>query len=111
MDSLETLTVDGQLRPNQPAIEDSNKSLLDIEDDTYLSKTEEDIRDIEIPDAQPKQEDQAPRLTRGGVMRNPVENQLGQDQCAQTEIRHAELPSESGRQKATSSHGSYVPQH
>ena len=105
MDSLETLTVDGQLRPNQPAIEDSNESLLDIEDDTYLSKTEEDIRDIEIPDAQ------APRLTRGGVMRNPVENQLVQDQCAQTEIRHAELPSESGRQKATSSHGSYVPQH
>ena len=60
MDSLEILTVDGQLRPNQPAIEDPNESLLDIEDDTFLSGTEEDIRDIEIPDAQPNREDQAP---------------------------------------------------
>ena len=78
MDSLEILTVDGQLRPNQPAIEDPNESLLDIEDDTFLSGTEEDIRDIEIPDAQPKREDQAPQPTRGRVMRNPeMENQLG----------------------------------
>ena len=43
----------------------------------YLSDTEEDISDIEIPDAQPKREDQALQFTRGRVMRNPVENQLG----------------------------------
>ena len=78
MDSLEILTVDGQLRPNQPAMEDPNESLLDIEDDTFLSGTKKDIRDIEIPDAQPKREDQAPQPTRGRVMRNPeMENQLG----------------------------------
>ena len=78
MDSLEILTVDGQLRPNQPAIEDPNESLLDIEDDTFLSGTEEDIRDIEIPDAEPKRADQALQPTRGRVMRNPeMENQLG----------------------------------
>ena len=36
------------------------------------------MRDIEIPDAQPKREDQAPQPTRGRVMRNPeMENQLG----------------------------------
>ena len=79
MDYLEILTVDGQLRPNQPAIEHPNESILDIGDDTDLSETEEDrdIRDIEISDAQAKRENQAPQPMRERVMRNPAENQLG----------------------------------
>ena len=77
MDNLQILTEDGQLRPNQPAKEDPNESILDIGGDIDFRETEEDTGDIEIPDAQPTRENPAPQPTRERVMRNPVENQLG----------------------------------
>ena len=77
MDNLQILTEDGQLRPNQPAKEDPNESMLDTGDDIDLSETEEDTGDTEIPDAQPTQENPAPQPTRERVMRNSLENQLG----------------------------------
>ena len=41
MDNLRILTEDGQLRPEQPAKEDPNDSMPDVED-IDLSETEED---------------------------------------------------------------------
>lgn len=82
MDNLQILTEDGQLRPNQPAKEDTNESMLDIGDDIDLSETEEDTGDTEIPDAQPTQENPAPQPTCKRVMRNSVEISLVQDQTS-----------------------------
>ena len=86
MENVQILTEDGQLRPNQPAKDDPNESILDIGDEIDFSETEEDTGDIEIPDAQPARENPAPQATRENpapqpthekVTRNPVENQLG----------------------------------
>ena len=77
MDNLQILTEDGQLRPNQPANEDPNEFILDIEDNIDLSETKEDTGDIEIPDAQPTRKNLAPQPTRERIMRNPVENPPG----------------------------------
>ena len=115
MDNLQILTEDGQPRPNQPAKEDPNESILDIGDDIDLSETEEDtgiLRSLML-----NQHEKIQHLSlsvKEIIMRSPVENQLGaikQAQRAQTETRHAKPSSEPGRQKATSSHGSHVPQH
>ena len=64
MENFQTLTEDGQLRPNQPDKDDPNESILDIGDEIDLSETEEDTVDIEIPDAQPASENPAPQPTR-----------------------------------------------
>lgn len=115
IDNLQILTEDGQLRPNQPAKEDPNESMLDIGHDIDLSKTKEDTGDTEIPDAQPTWENPAPQPTRERVMRNSVENQLGERSNKPNERkRKLDTPNRHQSQddkKATSSHGSYVPQH
>ena len=86
MENFQILTEDDQLRHNQPATEDPNESVLDIGDDIDLSETEEDTGDIEIPDAQPTRENPAPQPTRERAMRNPVQNQLVQDQRSPTSV-------------------------
>ena len=115
MDNLQILTEDGQLRSNQPAKEDLSESTLDIGDDIDLSETEEDTGDTDIPDAQPARENLAPKPTRERVMRNSVENQLGARSNKPNEHkRKLDTPNRHQSQdgiKATSSHGSYVPQH
>ena len=63
MENFQIRTEDGQLRPNQPAKDDPNESILDIGDEIDLSETEKDTGDIEIPDTQPARENPAPQPT------------------------------------------------